>query len=87
MAGLAKRRADETSLAKAPAVTRSGQRILTFVNLQGLGDLSPEAAHGDGVGLGLSGIRFFDFGLLLFLYLFFAGWIGPDPSAFGQLER
>jgi phosphoenolpyruvate-protein phosphotransferase (PTS system enzyme I) len=51
VAGLAKRRVDETRLAQAPAVTRSGQRILILVNIQGLSDLTPEAAHGDGVGL------------------------------------
>ena len=51
VAGLARRRADETSLAAAPAVTRTGKRILTLVNIQGLGDLTAEAAHGDGVGL------------------------------------
>jgi phosphoenolpyruvate-protein phosphotransferase (PTS system enzyme I) len=51
VAGLAKRRADESLLAKAPAVTRSGRRILTLVNIQGLDDLSPEAAYADGIGL------------------------------------
>ncbi|HEY1864920.1 MAG TPA: phosphoenolpyruvate--protein phosphotransferase [Roseiarcus sp.] len=51
VAGFARRRADETRLAEAPAITRSGKRILTLVNIQGLGDLSAEAAHADGVGL------------------------------------
>ena len=51
VAGLAKRCADETRLAQSPAVTRSGKRILALVNIQELGDLSAEAAHGDGVGL------------------------------------
>ena len=51
VAGLAKRRVDEASLAKAPAMTRSGRRILTLLNIQGLDDLSPEAAYADGIGL------------------------------------
>ena len=51
MAALAERRADEARLAEAPAMTSSGRRILALVNLQGLGDLTPEAAHADGVGL------------------------------------
>ncbi len=50
-AALAERRAEEVRLANAPAVTRSGRRILTLVNIQGLSDLSPEIAPADGVGL------------------------------------
>ena len=38
-------------MANAPAVTCSGRRIRVLVNIQGLRDLSSEAAHADGVGL------------------------------------
>jgi phosphoenolpyruvate-protein phosphotransferase (PTS system enzyme I) len=51
VAGFAKRRADEERAAEAPAMTRSGRRILTFVNIQGLSDLSAAAAPADGIGL------------------------------------
>ncbi len=50
-ADLVERRADEARLANAPAVTRSGRRVHVLVNVQGLDDLSPEAARADGVGL------------------------------------
>ena len=46
------RRATEFRLVAAPAVTRSGRRIRTLINIQGLSDLdSAEAGHADGVGL------------------------------------
>jgi phosphoenolpyruvate-protein phosphotransferase (PTS system enzyme I) len=48
---LAERRADQARLANAPARTRSGRTIRVSVNIQSLSDLSPEAAHADGVGL------------------------------------
>ena len=51
MAALAERRAEEARYAVAPAVTRCGRKILALVNLQGLADLTPEAAYADGVGL------------------------------------
>ena len=51
IAALAERRADEAGRVEAPAVTRSGKRIRALVNIQGLGDLTPDAAHADGIGL------------------------------------
>jgi phosphoenolpyruvate-protein phosphotransferase (PTS system enzyme I) len=46
------RRAEESRLVAEPAVTRSGKRVRTLINIQDLGDLdAPAAAHADGVGL------------------------------------
>ncbi len=50
-AALAERQAEEARRVSAPAVTRSGRRIRTLVNIQGLGDLTGDAVHADGVGL------------------------------------
>ena len=50
-AALAERQAEEARRVEAPAVTRSGRRIRTLVNIQGLGDLKGDAVHADGVGL------------------------------------
>ena len=51
VAALADRRANEAGCLEAPAVTRSGKRIRTLVNIQGVGDLTLDAAHADGIGL------------------------------------
>ncbi len=51
IAALAERRADEAGRVEAPAVTRSGKRIRALVNIQGVGDLTRDAAHADGIGL------------------------------------
>ena len=51
VAALAERQAEEARRVEAPAVTRSGRRIRTLVNIQGLGDLEGAAVHADGVGL------------------------------------
>jgi phosphotransferase system enzyme I (PtsI) len=48
---LAEGRADEARRVKAPAVTRAGRRIRALVNVQGLNDLTGDAAYADGVGL------------------------------------
>ena len=45
VAALADRRADEAGCVEAPAVTRSGKRIRALVNIQGVGDLTLDAAH------------------------------------------
>ena len=50
-AALAERRAEENRRLAAPALTRSGRRIRTLINIQSLDDLTPDAAHADGVGL------------------------------------
>ncbi len=50
-AALAEQHAEEGRQVEAPAVTRSGRRIRTLVNIQGLGDLTGDAVHADGVGL------------------------------------
>jgi phosphotransferase system enzyme I (PtsI) len=48
----AERQAEESRWISAPALTRSGKRIQTLINIQGLSDLdSAEAAYGDGIGL------------------------------------
>jgi phosphoenolpyruvate-protein phosphotransferase (PTS system enzyme I) len=51
-ATLAQRRKDEARHIAEPAVTASGRRIRTMINIQGLVDLkSGAAAHADGIGL------------------------------------
>ena len=46
------RRANESRYLGEPAVTESGRRIRTLINIQGLADLkAPAASHADGIGL------------------------------------
>ena len=50
-AALADSRAEENRRVGGPALTRTGKRIRTLVNIHSLADLTPDAALADGVGL------------------------------------
>jgi phosphotransferase system enzyme I (PtsI) len=89
---LAERRADEARRVHEPAVTRSGRRIRALINIQGLDDLTEEAAHADGVGLVRTEFLFEPGGVLpdedaqLEVYRQILDWAGDRPVVIRTLD-
>ncbi len=91
-AAQAESRANEAARAFRPAITRSGVRIETLINIQSVDDLVPAAAHADGVGLVRTEFLFEagrplpDEATQYSVYRRILAWAGPRPVTVRTLD-